>query len=202
MELKKVLDTVKYRGRKISLSNYTHLRAYHACRPENIKSYIGEGIVPFNKESSLAEATRKLSDDRVTIKKVQEQFNIMWEDSDANQHPKVWLALEKSELLGDSCHYLIYGSEFMNALAMHLGCRDKLKRIGRPTIVVCDVPLRDISETWLNGLEDAIQCGTSSMRSIAVASVVPKNVIDFIYPTDWVNDPYTGIRSKLSSNMR
>lgn len=67
-----------------------------------------------------------------------------------------------------------YGSEFLNALSMYLGCRSKLKKIGRPTIVICDVPLADISKVWLNGLEEAVESGDSSIYLIAVSSVAPQ----------------------------
>lgn len=202
MEQKKVLETEKCKGKKIHLSNYTHLRAYHACRPENIQVYRDEGLIPYDKKAALEDAIQKLSGGKVSAEKVKAQFETMWENSESNRHPRVWLAVEKSELLDASCHYLIYGSEFLNALSMHLGCRDKLKSIGQPTIVVCDVPLKDISEVWLDGLEEAIKNKSSSMRSIAVSSVVPQNIVDFIHPTGLVNDPYTGMKYSLSRGVR
>lgn len=36
--------------------------------------------------------------------------------------------MNKNDLLTYSGHYLIYGSEFINAQAMNLGCRDRLKK--------------------------------------------------------------------------
>lgn len=198
METKRVLETEKCAGKKIYLSDFTHLRSYHACRPENIQVYKDEGLVPFDRETALADAIQKLSGDKTSVEKVKSQFDAMWVGSENDLHPRVWLALEKSELLGASCHYLIYGSEFLNALSMHLGCRSKLKKIGRPTIVICDVPLADISKVWLNGLEEAVESGDSSIYSIAVSSVAPQNIVDFIFPTAWVDDPYTGMRYRLS----
>lgn len=200
MATKRVLKTEECKGQEIILSDYTHLRAYHACRPENIQTYIHEGLLPFSRETALDDAIRKLVGGRVTATNIRTQFEAIWQESDTSQHSRVWLALEKSELLEWSCHYLIYGSELLNALAMNLGCRDRLKRIGRPTIVVCDVPIEDISSTWLNGLEEALWEGETSMRSIAVFKVEPQNVVNFLYPTGWVNDPYTRMRYKLAAN--
>lgn len=198
MAVKKVLKTEECKGQTINLANYTHIRAYHACRAESIQTYKDNGLQAFNKETALDEAIRKLIGGRVTEVMVKEQFDTMWKDSDTNQLLKVWLMLEKSELLGNACHYLIYGSEFLNALAMHLGCRDKLKDIDRPTIIACDVPLKDISEIWLRDLEKDIEDGSASMRSISVYSVAPQNLVWHIFPTAEVRDPYTWKKYKLS----
>ena len=187
--MKKVLMTEKCRGKTISLDDYTHIRAYHACRIENIEAYKKNGIVPFTKQSAIKDAVKKLSDERLSEDEVRKQAEETWKER--NIH-KVWLGLEQSELLGDACHYLIYGSEFLNAVAAQLWCRDKLKAIGKPTIVVCDVPLNTVSDTWMTGLEQAVKKGEASIYSIAVNRVSPEDIIEFIFPTGYVKDPYLG----------
>ncbi|WP_298031007.1 hypothetical protein [uncultured Dysosmobacter sp.] len=189
--MKKVLITEKSKGRKITLSNYTHIRAYHACRIEDIEAYKKNGIVPFTEQSAIEDAVKKLSDERLTEDDVRAQAEKVWEKYSIHSH-KVWLSLEQSELLGDACHYLIYGSEFLNAVAADLWCRDKLKIIGKPTIIACDVPLSTVSDTWTNGLEQAVKNSETSMRSIAVDRVSPEDMVDFIFPTGYVKDPYLG----------
>lgn len=194
---KRVLKTEECTGKVISLTDYTHIRAYHACRPLNIQLYQDKGLYPFSRKSALADAIQRLEGGRVSEDKIIEQFNILWKKSDARENPKVWLALEEAELLGYSCHYLIYGSEFLNALAMHLGCRDRLKSIGQPTIVVCDIPLEDISAVWLQDLEKDILNGATEARAIAVPKVQAKNIVSFIYPKGLLNDPFTMSKYKL-----
>ena len=105
--------------------------------------------------------------------------------------------LQTEEFLSASTHYLIYGSEFLNALAMRLGCRDKLSRIGKPMIVVCTIPITDISSCWLSDLEQDIKNRNTGNRSIAVRSVAPKNIVDILYPTEYVHDPYSWCLVKL-----
>ena len=39
MRAKHVLIPWKYFGKKINISDFTHIRAYHACRIEDIKEY-------------------------------------------------------------------------------------------------------------------------------------------------------------------
>ncbi|MFC9541876.1 hypothetical protein ACFTQ7_18655 [Lysinibacillus sp. NPDC056959] len=43
----------------VDLGNYTHIRAYHACRPIDMESYFVEGIIPFHVEEmrQIAAAT-------------------------------------------------------------------------------------------------------------------------------------------------
>ncbi|MDO8774856.1 MAG: hypothetical protein Q7K57_40350 [Burkholderiaceae bacterium] len=50
-------------------------------------------------------------------------------------------------------HYMLYGSEYLTAIAAHLGggrdYRQVLKKDGQPTLFVCDVPLDLIGEGTL-----------------------------------------------------
>jgi len=188
---KNVLITEECGGKDISIANYTHLRAYHACRLLDIETYKKEGIVPLVEQSAIEYAIKTLSDERLTEDRVRKKAEEIWIGYGSNIH-RVWLALEQSELLEEAGHYLIYGSEFLNAVAGHLLCRNKLKEIGRPTIIVCDVPLNKISDTWTNGLEQAIKDEETSSCSIAVDCVAPEDIVDFIYPTGYVVDPILG----------
>lgn len=195
--LKKVLNVADVQGQKVSLSDYTHIRAYHACRPIDVNSYKENGVHPFSREEALQEAIHKLSDERITPEKICEEFDKLWEDIYHDTSPKVWLMLETEELLQQSTHYLLYGSEFLNALAMQLWCREKLRKVGTPTLVICDVPLEDISDVWLKDLEKDIRHKATSERSIAVSAVAPENIVDFIYPDGWVIDPYSWRKVRL-----
>ena len=189
----KILDVKKEHGKKIKLANYTHLLAYHACRAEDEQIFRTQGLKPYTRGEALSAAIHKLESTRVSRKDIETKFEELW----GKQAKSVYLMLETTELLGASCHYLIYGSEFINALAMHLGCRDRLKEIGKPMFVVCAVPISDIHKDWLEGLEQAIRRKDTADRVIAVSSVAAENVIDIIYPTDTVRDPYSWCHYKL-----
>lgn len=187
MDGMRILDVNKAHGKRIKLANYTHLLAYHACRAENEQFFRTQGLKPYTKDEALSAAIHKLECDRVSQKDIKTKFEELW----GTQPKSVYLMLETTELLGTSCHYLIYGSEFINALAMHLGCRDRLKEIGKPMFLVCAVPISDIHKDWLDGLEQAIKRKDTANRSIAVSRVAAENVVDIIYPTDTVRDPYS-----------
>ena len=146
MDGMRILDVNKAHGKRIKLANYTHLLAYHACRAENEQIFRTQGLKPYTKDEALSAAIHKLECDRVSQKDIKTRFEELW----GTQPKSVYLMLETTELLGTSCHYLIYGSEFINALAMHLGCRDRLKEIGKPMFLVCAVPISDIHKDRLS----------------------------------------------------
>lgn len=194
MENVKILDVNEAKGRKIQLNNYTHIRAFHACRAEDEHIFRTQGLKPYTKDEALKVAIQRLECKYVSKKAIETKFNTLWEE---NTPTKVWLMLETAEFLSISTHYLIYGSEFLNALAMQLGCRDKLKETGRPMIIACNVPISDISSCWLSNLEQDIRNKNTEHRSIAVSAVAPENVFDISYPTGSVRDPYSWGHYKL-----
>lgn len=193
----KILDVYEVSGKKIKLSNYTHILAYHACRAEDELGFRAQGLKPYTRDEALAIAIRKLESDQVSRKKIEVAFHSLWEETQATRPARVWLMLQTEELLSDSTHYLIYGSEFLNTLAMRLGCRDKLRTIGKPMFVVCAVPISEIPECWLRDIEKDIKNRNTANRSIAVPSVAAENVRDIYYPTGYVRDPYSWCKVKL-----
>ncbi len=118
--MKKVfsLEEIK-KSQKINLidGTYTHIRAYHACRPISIDDYLLNGIRPISYESALDEVKNRVVCEWVSENTAVEKFNEEWNDFD-DIHKKVWLEMNKNLLLDGASHYLIYGSEFINALAM------------------------------------------------------------------------------------
>lgn len=130
----------------IELGNYTHIRAYHACRPIGLESYFVEGIKPFYVEEmrQIAAATFRISVDTVM------DYDSALQPSDSKH---VYFSLFKKELLGESGHYLCWGSEYLAAIAAQLDkdiygkYHDMLSNTGIPTIFVCDI-LIDLLPQW------------------------------------------------------
>ena len=76
-----ILDVSKVQGKKIKLSDYTHIFAYHACREENKQIFFNEGLRPFTKEKALATAIRKLESQYIDKKKIEEKcLEKRWRD--------------------------------------------------------------------------------------------------------------------------
>lgn len=194
MEDVKILNVKDVQGKDIRISNYTHIRAYHACRAQDEQIFRTQGLKPYTRDEALEIAIRKLEHNYANKKAIETEFNALWESNTPNN---VWFMLETTEFLSMSTHYLIYGSEFLNALAMRLGCRDRLKKFGKPMIIACNVPISDISLCWLNDLETDIKNKNTRHRSIAVNAVTPENVVSISCPTGSVRDPYSWGMYKL-----
>lgn len=171
----------------INIWDYTHIRAYHACRPLSIQEYLDKGIIPYTKSAAMKDAMNRLGTKRQE-EQIKERFNEMWGDAEASK-PRVWLALNKETLLTCSGHYLIYGSEFLNALAMQTGCREHLKDVGMPTIFYCNIPIEDISKDWLSDVERTINEWECDDISVYVSQVKAENIIDLEHPEQIAN-PY------------
>lgn len=198
MQEMKILDVSKVGGNTIRLNDYTHILAYHATRAEDEQMFRTQGLKPYTKEEALADAVRKLECERASRKRIETVFNSYWDEIEYPQSAGVCLMLEGTELLNESSHYLIYGSEFMNALALQLGCRERLTKIGKPMLVVCAVPIADISQCWLSDLEQRVKNKDTAGYTISAHTVAPENIIDIHYPTGYVRDPYSWMQVKLS----
>lgn len=189
-------DFIKSNEKSVDLSMYTHIRAYHACRPIDIESYMINGIKAIGRKLALEDALKRIKAAYITEDDIKKMFNKEWKNVDVSDK-KVWLAVNREILITDSGHYLIYGSEFTNMLSMELGCRDMLKNIGIPTIFICDVPLQDIECSWLSAVEQAINRCSDDI-SIYVDAVRPENIIECEHPKE-IPDPYYGF-SKYKPN--
>lgn len=181
-----VFDLNNHYGKYINIRAYTHIRAYHACRPLSIQEYLDKGIVPYTKSTAIKDIIDRLGAKRYE-EQIKENFNEMWVDSEVSQR-KVWLALNKDTLLEDAGHYLIYGSEFLNTLTNQIGRRELLKDVGIPTIFYCDIPIEDISKDWLDDVERAINEHEDDI-SVYVSQVKAENIIGLEHPKQ-IENPY------------
>lgn len=173
----------------INLNEYTHLRAYHACRPINVKEYLTNGIKPINYDYALKEVKKRIVDEELMEQEIITQFKRNWEGLD-DIHKKVWLEVNKKVLLTYSSHYLNYGSEFIGNIAMQLGCQDVLKQSGKPTIFMCDLPIEDISRDKLVDIERAINSKEMISMPISVNAVAFDNIIDYEHPLVTKPNPF------------
>lgn len=178
---------------------YTHLRAFHGCRPLSVAEYYKKGIQPIEKSFAKKEAIIRLGYDDSTNPHEMERFNNVFEEEWASMHigrNSVWLAFSIRELLEKvrgAGHYVTYGSEFICGLTSKLGRRNKLKKIGKPTVFYCDVSFKKITESYRNEINKKLrQMNSSGGFSISgeisleeiVGCVHPKKVFD---PLTWSN---------------
>lgn len=170
---------------------YTHLRAFHACRPLKISDYQNNGITSISYQSALQDVKERVVCSYVSAEEAISEFKKEWSNL-KSIHKRVWLQMNKEELLRMSSHYLIYGSEFINTLAMNLGCRNNLKQIGFPTIFYCDIPIEDIDWQDLYDIQYHFNNYYIYNLCFPVDKVLPQNIVTYEHPTERLVDPYGG----------
>ncbi len=172
-----------------SLDGFTHIRAYHACRTESIESYKREGIRTLGYDEMLEKTIVTLAFLGKKESELQEAFDKIWEQFEKACPRHVYLGVWKEELLNLSGHYLVYGSELITSVAGSLGSnryeaeknQDRLKSIGKPTLILCNIPIDQIDDYWLDGVNKSMP--VKSDTSIWVNSVSPEDIVGFEYPT-------------------
>jgi hypothetical protein len=127
------------------MTHFTHIRAYHGCRPREIKSYLEEGLLPLDTSLAFDTISSHFADHRfpeVTPEVLRRALANV--DTDLRQG-RVFFEANKRLLLDFCGHYLLYGSEyFVGVLRSISKTRDYaqvLKDSGIPTLLTCDVPI-------------------------------------------------------------
>ncbi len=188
-------DLLKAGVESVDISTYTHIRAYHGCRPIAIDDYYDKGILPISAESAENDVIIRLSGNGVTDEKIIEMFEDEWFSVD-NIHKKVWLALSKDELLGTCGHYVIYGSEFNYVVAAKLGIQEQLTKVGFPTIFACDIPIINITEGYLDCINNLLK-NKDRNAGVSVKGIVHSSeIVEHVHPKK-IYDPILGYTRKL-----
>jgi hypothetical protein len=150
--------------------------AYHACRPEAPQLVAAEGLRVLDPHSFREHALRLFPVSAELIQAAIDEVGV------ETREGVVHLALDDIFLVQHCSHYLIYGSEYMQAVAANLQGitgRDFFKILrcrGIPTIFVCEVPLQMLEPEDLHEL--AAKLLTYSLESIVTGSELPGS-IDF-----------------------
>lgn len=167
---------------KVDLSGYTHIRAYHGCRTSNIESYIKEGIHSFSRKQAYKIVHDTLLQCGKEEKEILKCFNEKWNDT-IDHFDKVCVNISKKDMLHFSGHYLVYGSEFICGMAGDLFCQDKLKKIGKPTLIECHIDKRKFSREALQWIEDnEIKYGCWDGGIYLLDDVSPDEIVKITYP--------------------
>jgi hypothetical protein len=125
--------------------HFDAIRAFHCARPRDVQSYYQYGIRLLD-AAEQNEVIREifLSGDfpEVTAAQVDEAIQYVGPEL---RHGRVYFDAHERELVESCGHYMLYGSEYVTAVAAHIqGPRDyrqALKTRGTPTVFVCDVPI-------------------------------------------------------------
>lgn len=168
--------------------DFTHIRAYHGCRPLEINTYYENGIEPITQSYARQLSIDLLCDEKISKDMVNEVFNKNWSEFD-QIHRHVWFTSTRKELLEYCGHYLIYGSEFINGVASELHCQEVLKSKGKPTIFHCDVPIGKIHAVFLTSIQNSISEGRFGSGGFKInGGILPHEIVQHEHPLQ-IKDP-------------
>jgi hypothetical protein len=137
---------------------YPKVRMFHACRTNNIASYLEKGLRLHNSEEQLQRAKDIFISDRfpqLTEDLINRAANILDQQGRGN---KVSFGLDDMNLITHDQNYIEYGGEYIFRIAQYLtsmtnvDCKKILHEIGVPTILVCDIPVIMIPESVIFNL--------------------------------------------------
>jgi hypothetical protein len=153
-------DEWKNKIHEAFLETVTHLRLFHACKPVSLDSYLHNGIVKAN-QSLLEELARQIwltetspNQHRTNVENAIRESAIFF----TPYEKRVFLIVDDNVLLKNASHYLIRGSEYLQAISAKIErdfvgeYKDPLRTRGVPTIIECDVPVanlkRNFNDLW------------------------------------------------------
>jgi hypothetical protein len=201
---------------ELASSYYTHYRAYHACRPRSVKSFYENGFIGQNSNQLAKEFKDIFSDvDQVVLQSIIENCARRGE----LERGEICFATSPKNLVERDGHYLIYGSEYIQAMTREL-CEKKissedymlrLKNYGRPTLFEVNVPQENIQSSqrirfsglliafWgknILGVQDLIDYQCFSSHS----DIPPENIMTHFHPAV-ICDPLNENSAYKSENI-
>lgn len=143
------------------LTHYSHVKAFHGCRPISVRSYYDNGFLGQNK-GSIEKQFRELFSD-VESNLVEQAISDLNERG-ISEKGKIYFVCSELDLIECSGHYLIQGSEYIMAMAASLcrlssaseDYRFRLREAGIPTVFEVNIPISQIPWQQINGLVKVI----------------------------------------------
>lgn len=117
---------------------YSAIKLFHGCKPINVGDYYTKGILVQDSEKLYKLASVIFSDVDgeelgTAFRKINDQYN---------ENGSVFFTSNDEVLVKNSGHYLIRGSEFIQALAIEIyNSSVNLEKIGVPTIFEVNIPI-------------------------------------------------------------
>lgn len=197
---------------------YSHVCAFHACRPRDVATYMRQGLriqepdVLVQQFYEIYSDVPKCSLDRVVANHLART---------ESERGKLWVVLSPADFVKDCGHYLIQGSEYLMALAATLckiapgieDYRSRLRNVGIPTIFEANIPIecfanyqmcllaRNVLSAW--GQKVARRdLGMSCNPCLEVVQTVgPENIKGHTHPQN-ICDPHRGFAIYLNAQLR
>lgn len=128
--------------------HYKAFRVFHGTRTENPGSYYEKGVTPLDPENMHQKARDVFLGGRypeLTNDHLEKAIAAVGHELRSR---RVYFEANEKLLIGQCGHYMLYGSEYLACIAVNLPSsyyQRELKKIGKPVMFVCDVPIEMIS---------------------------------------------------------
>lgn len=196
-------------------SYYTHFKGFHGCRPISVSSYYQRGLLGQNSDL-LCDQFREIFSD--VPKKDVESVIVQFAGRSNSERGAMWLVGGDKFLVEQCGHYLIQGSEYLMALAAHLGrspsgedYRFRLRQYGIPTILEVDIPVKlvpgaqqvEVAKTILSewgqlATRRPLSFGDTPPCYVVRQDIPPECVHDHYHP-ERIIDPHKGHRPYVNA---
>lgn len=205
----RTVDTKSLMAAKLA-ARYGSIRACHATRTAEVDRYYHEGLRPLDPNEAQSRAAAHFLGGDFPELRPADLERAAREVGSGLRAGCVFFEANEQALISDAGHYLLYGGEYVTAIAAHLrGARDyrqALKAVGAPTMFVCDVPLRAIgghtllefAGTALEMMFEALQQGRSYRpdahrgAGFCIREILPPSCIVGHYHPARIRDPFRG----------
>lgn len=142
------------------------IRMFHCCRPVNIKNYYDNGLLVLDSNKANDDFRATFIDNpefpEITATLVEGAIEEM--AGSYRRHGYIYFGLDDRYLIDNCGHYLIYGSEYIQALATCIERKIKrrvkpiLRRRGVPTVLAVDMPTNHFTDNELRTLGEKALC--------------------------------------------
>lgn len=142
---------------------WSYIVAFHGCSVENLDSYRQNGLLPLSL-GAMNEKARRIalsSCPRLNERDIDKAIEEVSKEYDASDE-HTCVAIDATHLVKYCSHYLLYGSEYLQALFRHIRPSDAqgpscdmrrlLRNRGRATVLKCRVPVKSIGKRALGEL--------------------------------------------------
>jgi len=134
-------------------AHYRGFRAVHGTRTDDLAPFYRNGL-RILRSAEIEDRARSIFLNGRFRHASEERLQEAIRDVDARnegggREGRLWLCADERNLTtrpGSAGHYLVYGSEYLYCLGIRVATtretKEALKSVGRPTVLVCDVPMQ------------------------------------------------------------
>lgn len=132
---------------------YNALRSTHCTRTDDVGSFYRKGLLPLEPKIMEQRARDIFLSGKFPELTEENMARAVAEVGTETRSGRVYFEANEKLILEHGGHYALYGSEYVIALAAHLGgsrdYRRVLKTLGTPTVFICDVPFSALRDSTL-----------------------------------------------------